>query len=223
MQASTHEWATGVVRRAWEREHGARPLSLAALQWIRGQGMHEGVYGLAGKPKGWAATKNWGAIQCPHAAPCGVGCLEVTDKHKDGTPYQACVKSYDSHEAAAQDLIHLVTTRRPAVWRLLDSGDYTAIAAALGSPGLDAHGKPIGAYFEDDPAHYAAAVLACAKQAAAALGEHLVQPGDPAPPPPPEERSIAGVVLLFTLGAFASWKIYQRTEEAKALAEFALQ
>lgn len=179
MKAETHAWATRTLQRAWPRVHGAREFPLGTLQSIRGIGGHEGAYGLAGKPAGWAETKNWAAAQrvgAPHPLD-----RRFPDTHADGSGYTAWFKGYETHEDAAEDLIRLVTVRRPWVWAVLDSGDYGEIARQMHTPGPDGHGGTLGAYFEDKPEHYAKAIEASAREAAAALGEHFITPDAPAP------------------------------------------
>lgn len=69
-------------------------------------------------------TNNWGAVQCPVPPPCPSGCIEATDTHRDGTPYQACFRKEPSPEAGASTFLRELFLRRPAVRAYAERGYF---------------------------------------------------------------------------------------------------
>lgn len=97
---------------------------------------------------------NWGAIQAGKP-PCPPGVsFEVTDTGPNGA-YQHCYKQYATPTEGAVDLLRLMTTKRPASWALMKTGDIDAWSIQMHSwkPPLTSlgQGKPAGTVQNLDP------------------------------------------------------------------------
>lgn len=107
--------------------------SLASYQIVGSIGRFEGRYGSA-----FGGNHNWGASSLTTAekngGTCPAGTTPATDHDARGRRYTACIQDFPNAQAGARSLVRALTIRRPAVWRLLTSGDALAVAAAMARP-----------------------------------------------------------------------------------------
>jgi hypothetical protein len=191
-------WARDVLLRAWPSSLPAP--SSAELLGVQAVGRHEGFYGFASKPPGWAGSNNWGAIQCGHGPPCdGTDCFEAGDHTATGAAYRTCFRIYKTAEAGAAGLIRELY-RRPSVAEALRAGDLSAVALAMRQTG----------YHETAPAIYAAAL----ERNAAAIREAL---GEAPPSVAAGQRSSGSKLLeLVWAGLFVGMAVRHRTPANRA-------
>lgn len=146
--SSAEAWALGVVSRAFGLVHQRSPELQEAL-FIAALCRLESNYGRA-----YGEAKNWGSV---HAGkpPCGPGSILWTDKDAQGNSYPICMKAYPSDEEGAADVVRLLTTRRPAVWKMIrERRPLEEIAAKLRA-GEVVNSQPVYGYFEAPAALYA--------------------------------------------------------------------
>jgi hypothetical protein len=107
-------------------------------------------------------THNWGAAQCSQLPPCPTGCVEATDTKANGTPYQACFKTYSTDEAGAAGYL-----------RTLYGGDRGGVLSLARQGRFEdaVHEQHRTRYFQLDPDRYWEAVDRNVDKVAAALGE----------------------------------------------------
>jgi len=160
-----HADARAVIRAALRAPQVAALLQGQAAdpvleQAFQAQGWLESGYG-SGR-----ARNNWGSVQAGHGPPCQPGSVELTDHHKDGSPYQWCYRAYDTPTVGAADMMRQVL-RRPWMEALMRSGDATAIEGGL----RHVHRAPfLGAYLEG-PHNYALGLEKRAAVIAETIGE----------------------------------------------------
>ena len=165
---------------------GARGIapSAHALQAVQAIANLESFYG--------ASRNNWGSIQCRNAIPpCPPECSELTDKHANGEPYQACYRVYSTPLDGASDLVRLLYSR-PLIRAALESEKSAGeLAQAMRKSG----------YFEAPADRYASGIRERAKIVAYDLREPYLLGGRAAPPPAPSKKYASGaaVAVVFAL------------------------
>jgi len=163
--ALSHRQARDTLEAAFRDVFG-RAGKLPELQYAQAVSLGEGgQYGSGcykNRPTGQSIcdTNNWGALQCRQLPPCPEGCVEATDTHRDGTPYQACFRTFATPEAGAAAYLR----------RLYGSGDTLRLAGA-GRYEDAVHAQRATGYFELDPDKYWSSVDKNVDRVAAALGE----------------------------------------------------
>ncbi len=190
--SSAESWALNTVAQAFGQVHQRSPelsegLFIAALCRL------ESNYGRA-----YGEAKNWGSV---HAGkpPCGPGSVLWTDKDAQGNSYPICMKAYPSDVEGAADVVRLLTTRRPAVWKLIrERRPLEEIAAKLRA-GETVNGKPVYGYFEASAPLYAKALRL--NMAAILKATGLPDPFAPGASSSSEGGGgAAGIVALLLLG-----------------------
>jgi len=170
MQASSHQWARGVLLNAWRSVFGGEP-GLPELQYAQAVAMLESSYGMGWKGAG-VGSNNWGAIQSGHP-PCGGNAFLYTDTHPnaDGTstPYSICFRRYASPEAGAADVLRvLYTNKRSVVLDAAQEGNLFNAAKAQHDTG---YYEGFGATVQERVQHYADVLERNVKEIAAANNE----------------------------------------------------
>jgi hypothetical protein len=164
--AIPHTIAAKMLADAWQTMLGTAP-TVKERQAAQAIAFLETRYG-SGK-----ARNNWGGLQCSaHKPPCQAGhCVELADKHADGTPYAACFRVFDSPIEGAQAFVKALAVDRPGVRVALASGNVDTIA----------HEMRRSHYFEADEQTYADAIDTTAFAIAGVMGEPLALSGAPEP------------------------------------------
>lgn len=121
--ANTHRAVRQYLIEAFTEEMGRAP-TLAELQYAHGVGWAETSYG-----KGWGSqtanqamvnSNNWGAVHCNKYTKGD--CIEFTDRHPDGTPYQQAFRAYPTPKAGMRDMIAKIFKNSGAGAGLTDGG-----------------------------------------------------------------------------------------------------
>jgi hypothetical protein len=174
---SIHEWARGVLQRAWAMVHPNETPSLQELQAAGAIAILESGYG-----RWWKSpcntARNWGAVQCSKLPTDGVcpceGCLyEDSIPQSDGSSkkYAVCFRAYASDEEGAADLIKHITSHRPKTREALKTGDAEKISAAMYD---ERYYGGFGATREQRIEGHVKALTTRAKEISKGLGEPLV-------------------------------------------------
>jgi hypothetical protein len=188
-------WARAFLLRAWNRYGTPLPPAVQAVQAIA-HVESGGGYGAEGTSDPiWQGSNNWGAIKCPlQSQPCGEGCFSHVDTDANGQAGNYCFRKYDSPADGAAGLLFELM-RRPAVARVLASGNATAIANAMKQP---------PAYMALPAASYGRLIAQRARVVAKNLNEPLyVSLGSPA------LASSSGDALELGILAFVGWQVWK--------------
>ena len=113
--------ARAAIVSAFVAEMGREP-SLEEAQALQAVARGESSYGAGWKTPEGKASNNWGAVHYPSEKPVsegGEGCtpgvsFENPETHPDGTPYQQCMRVYDSPAEGARHVVRLLFTSNRA-------------------------------------------------------------------------------------------------------------
>lgn len=165
--ALSHRQARDALEAAFQKIF-SRAGTVPELQYAQAVSLGEGgTYGSGcykNIPTGeqHCSTNNWGALQCRQLPPCPAGCVEATDKHANGTPYQACFRTFAGPEAGAEAFLR----------RLYGGGSSGVLSLARQGRYEDAvHAQRATGYFELAADQYWEAVDKNVDRVAASLNE----------------------------------------------------